>query len=252
MILNKYKSISLPFLENFRTQEDYVGLSFETISASGLNGAVIHYRPQDESNRTITKEEMYLCDSGAQFLDGTTDVTRTVHFGTPSQYQKECFTRVVKGHIGLARMVFPNKLSGQMLDTMARKPLWEIGLDYMHGTGHGVGMYLNVHEGPIGISFRASPEDQGITEGMFLSNEPGYYEDGQFGIRIESIVLSKKVSTKVSIDRNIIPLFFAPPFVHIAVVIRQLMIRHRLMAMISLVHFLSITSRLLPSPACRL
>lgn len=146
---------------------------------------------------------MYLCDSGAQFLDGTTDVTRTLHFGTPSVYQKECFTRVVKGHIALGSVIFPKKITGNMLDTMARKPLWDVGLDYLHGTGHGVGMYLNVHEGPMGISPRNNPSDPGLEEGMFLSNEPGYYEDGQFGIRIESIILIQSAHTKFQMkDRS--------------------------------------------------
>lgn len=139
---------------------------------------------------------MYLCDSGAQFLDGTTDVTRTLHFGSPTSYQRECFTRVVKGHIALGAAVFPRKITGNMLDTMARKPLWDVGLDYMHGTGHGVGMYLNVHEGPMGISYRPNVNDPGLEEGMFLSNEPGYYEEGQFGIRIESIVVIRPAKTK--------------------------------------------------------
>lgn len=110
---------------------------------------MIHYRSSEETNRLITKEQVYLCDSGAQFRDGTTDVTRTVHFGTPSKYEKECFTRVAKGHIALASAIFPKKLKGLMLDSIARKALWDVGLDYLHGTGHGVGMYLNVHEGNL-------------------------------------------------------------------------------------------------------
>lgn len=185
-------------LEEFRKEQDgFVGLSFETISGSGPNGAIIHYKPADDTNRTLSKDEMFLVDSGAQFLDGTTDVTRTVHLGAPSQHQKECFTRVMKGHIALASAVFPRKLKGYLLDTLARKSLWDSGLDYLHGTGHGIGMYLNVHEGPMGISFRPHPDDPGLVEGMFLSNEPGYYEDGKFGIRIESIVLVTTAETKV-------------------------------------------------------
>lgn len=184
-------------LEEFRKgQDDYVGPSFESISASGPNGAVIHYKPSQETNRPLSKEEMYLLDCGAQFLDGTTDVTRTVHFGTPSKYQKECFTRVIKGHIALASVVFPRKTKGYSLDTLARKSLWDVGLDYMHGTGHGVGMYLNVHEGPCYIGYSAHPDDPGLMEGMFLSNEPGFYQDGQFGIRIESIVVVEKAETQ--------------------------------------------------------
>jgi Xaa-Pro aminopeptidase len=146
---------------------------------------------------------MYLCDSGAQYRDGTTDVTRTVHFGTPSNFEKECFTRVVKGHIALATSIFPQLLKGQMLDTCARKALWDVGLDYLHGTGHGVGMFLNVHEGPMGIGSRPQPDDQGLVEGMILSNEPGFYEEDKFGIRIESLVLVKKAETKVYFHFNI-------------------------------------------------
>ncbi|KAI1305957.1 Xaa-Pro aminopeptidase 1 [Halotydeus destructor] len=184
-------------LEEFRkTQEDYMGLSFDTISSSGPNGAIIHYSPTEATNRVITKDEMFLCDSGGQYCDGTTDVTRTMHFGAPSDYQKECFTRVVKGHIALARQVFPNKTTGNRLDAIARQHLWQVGLDYGHGTGHGVGMYLNVHEGPTSIGFRPAPDDPGLQEGMILSNEPGYYEDGSFGIRIESLVAVEKAESK--------------------------------------------------------
>jgi len=176
-------------LEQFRRQqENFVGLSFDTISSVGPNGAIIHYRPSPETARRITKTELYLLDSGAQYLDGTTDVTRTVHLGTPSQHQKDCFTRVLKGMIGLAASVFPNKTKGHCLDSWARKYLWEVGLDYMHGTGHGVGSYLNVHEGPCGISWRVYPNDPGLQAGMILSDEPGYYEEGAFGIRIETLV----------------------------------------------------------------
>ncbi|XP_067012527.2 xaa-Pro aminopeptidase ApepP isoform X2 [Anabrus simplex] len=176
-------------LEEFRKeQEDFVGLSFETISSSGPNGAIIHYSPSPETDRAITSKELYLCDSGGQYYDGTTDVTRTIHFGVPSQYEKECFTRVFKGQHQLGTAVFPSKIKGNCLDTLARKYLWDVGLDYRHGTGHGIGHYLNVHEGPMGISWRVYPDDPGLQEGMCLSNEPGYYEDGKFGIRLENIV----------------------------------------------------------------
>jgi Xaa-Pro aminopeptidase len=188
---------------SYRAQEDYIGPSFETISASGPNAAIIHYRSNEETNRPISSDEMYLCDSGAQYRDGTTDVTRTVHFGTPSNFEKECFTRVVKGHIALATSIFPQLLKGQMLDTCARKALWDVGLDYLHGTGHGVGMFLNVHEGPMGISYRPQPDDQGLVEGMILSNEPGFYEEDKFGIRIENLVLVKRADTKVYFHFNI-------------------------------------------------
>lgn len=184
-------------LREFRSMmSHFVGLSFETISSVGSNAAVIHYRPSEETNRAITKDEIYLVDSGAQYKDGTTDVTRTLHFGSPTAFERECFTRVLKGHIGLANAVFPSKLVGNYLDTLARQHLWEVGLDYVHGTGHGVGSFLNVHEGPIGISWRHIPSDPGLEENMVLSNEPGYYEDGKFGIRIENLVRVVKAETE--------------------------------------------------------
>lgn len=179
-----------------KDQEDYVSLSFTTISSTGEHGAVIHYKPTEETDRVLTTEELYLCDSGAQYRDGTTDVTRTIHFGTPSDFEKECFTRVLKGHINLSSVVFPNGVKGHSLDTLARTALWEAGLDYMHGTGHGVGSFLNVHEGPCGISSRVSLTDVALEEGMVLSDEPGYYEDGKFGVRIENLVVVKKAKTK--------------------------------------------------------
>ncbi|RZF34173.1 hypothetical protein LSTR_LSTR003583 [Laodelphax striatellus] len=175
-------------LEFRKEQDEFVGPSFETISSAGPNAAIIHYSPTVESDRRITTDEIYLCDSGGQYKDGTTDVTRTLHFGTPSQFEKECFTRVYKGQIAIATSVFPRKIKGMLLDPRARKALWDIGLDYNHGTGHGVGSYLCVHEGPMGISWRVYPDDPGLQEGMFLSNEPGYYENGKFGIRLEDII----------------------------------------------------------------
>jgi len=176
-------------LEEFRReQESFVGLSFPTISSAGPNGAIIHYRPEADSDREITKEEIYLCDSGAQYRDGTTDVTRTLSFGTPSAFQKECYTRVLKGQLGLCRAIFPNKTKGNVLDVIARQHLWNVGLNYLHGTGHGIGSFLNVHEGPMGISFKPFPHDPGLQQNMFLSDEPGYYEDEKFGIRLEDIV----------------------------------------------------------------
>lgn len=177
-------------LEEFRSkQEDFVGLSFPTINGSGPNGAIIHYRPSKETDREITTTELYLCDSGAQFKDGTTDVTRTMHFGTPSDFEKDCFTRVLKGQLRLGNAIFPSKIKGSSLDVFARQYLWDVGLDYMHGTSHGIGAYLNVHEGPMGISIvRHFPDDPGLEPHMFLSNEPGFYENGKFGIRLEDIV----------------------------------------------------------------
>ncbi|ALC44134.1 ApepP [Drosophila busckii] len=176
-------------LESFRsTKDNYMGLSFSTISASGPNGSVIHYHPEKETNRSINDKEVYLCDSGAQYLDGTTDVTRTLHFGNPTDFQKEAYTRVLKGQLTLGSTVFPTLIKGHFLDALARKSLWDVGLDYGHGTGHGVGHFLNVHEGPMGIGFRLMPDDPGLQPNMFISNEPGYYQDGEFGIRIEDIV----------------------------------------------------------------
>jgi Xaa-Pro aminopeptidase len=139
-------------LEQIRSRnEKFMGLSFGTINGSGPNGSIIHYHPKNETNREINDKEMYLCDSGAQYLDGTTDVTRTWHFGQPSDYERECFTRVFKGQWQMGTLVFPNKTKGRALDSLARKYLWDYGLDYGHGTGHGIGSFLNVHEGPMGI-----------------------------------------------------------------------------------------------------
>lgn len=191
------------YLENCRkVQERYVGLSFPSISSSGPNGAIIHYHPSEETRRPISKSELYLIDSGAQYLDGTTDVTRTVHFGDPTEKQRECFTRVLKGHIQLAMAIFPRSTKGNSLDSFARHSLWSQGLNYLHGTGHGVGMFLNVHEGPSSISPKGSPDDPGLEAGQILSNEPGYYEDGQFGIRIESLVVTRKAETKYNFNNT--------------------------------------------------
>ncbi|KAK4337217.1 hypothetical protein RND71_043316 [Anisodus tanguticus] len=190
-------SAAKKLLELRKEQENFVQSSFETISSSGPNGATIHYTPTESSDRLLSVEEMYLCDSGAQYLDGTTDVTRTLHFGVPSENEKQFFTRVVKGHINLANCIFPEGAKGSQLDILARKALWEVGLDYLHGTGHGVGCYLNVHEGPIGISYASKPSEPGLKEGMILSNEPGYYEKDKFGIRIESLVVVSKKETQI-------------------------------------------------------
>ncbi|KAJ2692344.1 hypothetical protein H4218_006363, partial [Coemansia sp. IMI 209128] len=179
-----------------RAQEHCVGLSFDTISSVGPNGAVIHYSPKRGSDALLDVNKMYLCDSGGQYLDGTTDVTRTYHFGTPSAWERECFTRVLKGHIALDRAVFPSGTSGYALDPLARLPLWELGLDYRHGTGHGVGSFLNVHEGPQGVGMRMNYLSAGFQHGMTITNEPGYYEDGSFGIRIENTCLVVKTETK--------------------------------------------------------
>ena len=168
-------------------QKDFKGKSFDTISAVGANAAIIHYKPEESTAATINTNEIYLCDSGGQYLDGTTDVTRTLHFGTPSDFEKQCFTLVLKGNINLDQAVFPKGVNGYQLDAIARMPLWSKGLDYRHGTGHGVGHFLNVHEGPHGIGSRSTYSQVALQEGMIVSNEPGYYEDGKFGIRIENI-----------------------------------------------------------------
>ncbi|KAG1939871.1 xaa-Pro aminopeptidase 1 isoform X1 [Pimephales promelas] len=195
--------------EEFRSQQkDFVGLSFPTISSVGPNGAIIHYRPLPETNRTLSLNEVYLIDSGAQYKDGTTDVTRTVHFGTPSDYEKECFTYVLKGHIAVSAAVFPNGTKGHLLDSFARAALWDSGLDYLHGTGHGVGCFLNVHEGPCGISYKTFA-DEPLEAGMIVSDEPGYYEDGSFGIRLENVVLVVPAKTRYNY-RNRGSLTFEP------------------------------------------
>lgn len=162
-------------------------LSFETISAFGAHGAIIHYGVTPQSSIPLKREGLYLLDSGGQYLTGTTDVTRTIALGTPTSEQKDRYTRVLKGHIALAQAIFPDGTTGAQLDILARQFLWEVGCDYDHGTGHGVGSYLSVHEGPQGISKRAS--NAPLKPGMILSNEPGYYKEGDYGIRIESLVI---------------------------------------------------------------
>ncbi|WP_333795506.1 aminopeptidase P family protein [Hyphomicrobium sp.] len=161
-------------------------ISFDTISGSGPNGAIVHYRVTEASNRRLQPGELFLIDSGAQYLEGTTDITRTVAIGTPSPEMRERFTLVLKGHIAIATARFPKGTRGLDLDPFARRALWEHGLDYDHGTGHGVGSYLSVHEGPQSIS-RAGMAV--IEPGMIISNEPGYYKEGAYGIRIENLVL---------------------------------------------------------------
>jgi len=166
--------------------EHYRGPSFDTISGAGSNGAIVHYRVTAESNRTLESGTLYLVDSGGQYLDGTTDVTRTVAIGPPEPEHRDRFTRVLRGHIALATARFPRGTSGAQLDTLARQFLWQAGLDYDHGTGHGVGHYLNVHEGPQRISRMGSAA--ALAPGMVVSNEPGYYKTGAYGIRIENLV----------------------------------------------------------------
>lgn len=167
-------------------QADFQESSFDTIAGSGEHGAIVHYRATEESNKVLARDTLFLLDSGGQYLDGTTDVTRTTVVGTPSAEQKRRFTQVLQGHIALGSASFPKGVSGQNLDALARAPLWAEGLDYAHGTGHGVGAYLGVHEGPQGIHARSTVP---LEPGMVLSNEPGFYKEGEYGIRIENLVV---------------------------------------------------------------
>jgi len=175
-------------LEEFRRGGEFFrDLSFPTISGAGANGAIVHYHASAKTERVLEPGTLYLVDSGAQYLDGTTDVTRTVAIGTPQPEMRDRFTRVLKGHIALALCRFPKGTTGSQLDALARSALWQAGLDYDHGTGHGVGSYLGVHEGPQRISKVASA--QALLPGMIVSNEPGYYKTAAYGIRIENLVL---------------------------------------------------------------
>lgn len=167
-------------------------LSFDTISATGAHGAIPHYRVTPESSLAIEPGQLYLIDSGGQYADGTTDLTRVVPIGAPTAEMRDRFTRVLKGHIALATAVFPRGTAGVQLDTLARRPLWEAGLDFAHGTGHGVGSYLSVHEGPARIakpSYPGGGPNEPLLPGMILSNEPGYYKTGAYGMRIENLLL---------------------------------------------------------------
>ncbi|KAL0020575.1 hypothetical protein WJX77_005157 [Trebouxia sp. C0004] len=175
-------------------QPGFIEASFPTIAGAGGNGAIIHYRAEKGSCKKVDKDTLLLLDSGGQYDCGTTDVTRTMHFGTPTDHQKMCFTRVLQGHIGLDQAIFPEGTPGLALDTLARAPLWSLGLNYRHGTGHGVGAALNVHEGPHSISTRLWVT-QPLMAGMIVSNEPGYYEDNAFGIRIENLLHIREADT---------------------------------------------------------
>ncbi len=200
-----------------REGEHFRDLSFSTISGAGSNGAIVHYRASPKTEKVLEPGSLYLVDSGAQYLDGTTDVTRTIAVGTPSAEMKDRFTRVLKGHIALATTRFPKGTTGSQLDVLARHSLWQAGLDFDHGTGHGVGSYLAVHEGPQRIS--KVPNTQALMPGMIVSNEPGYYKTGAYGIRIENLVvvqpctdlpdaeremLSFETLTLAPIDRNLV------------------------------------------------
>ena len=173
-------------LESYRAATNLLhDISFDTISGSGPHGAVVHYRVTETSNRPLDCDSLLLIDSGAQYQDGTTDITRTLPIGTPSQEMRQAFTRVLRGMIAISQLRFPEGLAGRDIDAIARAPLWAAGQDYDHGTGHGVGSFLSVHEGPQRLS-RAG--DVPLQPGMILSNEPGYYRPGAFGIRIENLI----------------------------------------------------------------
>ncbi|HKF73566.1 MAG TPA: aminopeptidase P family protein [Stellaceae bacterium] len=204
-------------LEAFRRQgENFRDLSFDTISGAGSNGAIVHYHATPKTEKTLEPGTLYLVDSGGQYLDGTTDVTRTMAIGAPSAEMRDRFTRVLKGHIALAMCRFPKGTTGSQLDALARHALWQVGLDFDHGTGHGVGSYLNVHEGPHRIS--KIPNTQPLLPGMIVSDEPGYYKTGAYGIRIENLVvvtpspladaerelLGFETLTLAPIDRNLV------------------------------------------------
>jgi len=184
-----------------------VGDSFPTISSTGANAAIIHYQAAHGACSDIAADAVYLCDTGGQYLDGTTDITRTVHFGTPTEDERRAYTRVLQGHVDLAAAIFPAGTPGLMLEMLSRAPLWQDGLNFLHGTGHGMGAYLNVHEGPAGIGGGAAHISQcsearrrmylhPIEEGFYLSDEPGFYREGAFGIRIESDLVVQLAATR--------------------------------------------------------
>lgn len=178
-------------LRAFRAEQAlFRDLSFDTISGSGPNGAIVHYRVTSDTNRVIRPGDLYLVDSGAQYLDGTTDITRTIAVGDPGDAARDRFTRVLRAHIALATARFPPGTTGDRLDAIARAPLWRAGVDFDHGTGHGVGSFLGVHEGPQTISGRSSSVP--LEPGMIVSNEPGYYRQGEYGIRLENLVVVRE------------------------------------------------------------
>ena len=196
-------------LEFRKKNKNFKSLSFPTISGTGPNAAIIHYKANKKTNRTLKHGDLYLVDSGGQYNFGTTDVTRTVSLNNKEKRIKNIFTRVLKGHIAVASYKLKKSTCGSILDSVARKPLNKINLDYAHGTGHGVGYFLNVHEGPQAISKGNKVK---FKEGMIISNEPGYYENGKFGIRIENLLTVKKINnsykfkdlTLVPIDKSLI------------------------------------------------
>lgn len=185
-------------LEGFRRATNALkDISFETICGAGPNGAIMHYRVSTDSDRPFREGEIVVIDSGGQYVDGTTDITRTIAVGTPGAEERDCFTRVLQGMIAMSRLRWPKGVAGSHLDAIARYPLWLAHQDYNHGTGHGVGAYLSVHEGPAGLSRRY---DLPLEAGMILSNEPGYYREGAFGIRIENLILVEKAEVPTGGD----------------------------------------------------
>lgn len=201
-------------LERFRVEAGAIDISFDTICGAGPNGAIVHYRVTEATNRTIRPGELLLLDSGGQYPDGTTDITRTIATGPASEVARDAYTRVLQGMIGLSRLRFPRGMAGRDIEAVARAPLWTAGLDFDHGTGHGVGAALCVHEGPLRISRRS---ELPLEPGMIFSNEPGYYREGEWGIRIENLIavepapspdgrdmLGFETLTLVPIDRRLI------------------------------------------------
>ena len=185
-------------LEKFRKKnKEYLFPSFNTIAGSGKNGAIVHYRAKKKNSKIINKKDIFLCDSGGQYKYGTTDVTRTLCFSKQKQHIKNIFTKVLKGHIAVVTSNLKQYYNGKLIDIRARKSLRKHGLDYEHGTGHGVGFFLNVHEGPQAISKFNKIK---LKEGMILSNEPGFYKKGKFGIRIENLIYIKKYNNKLSFE----------------------------------------------------
>lgn len=189
------KEIDIPAkLVEFRSQqENFVGESFDTISGYGPNGAIVHYHVSPESSLDIKPEGFLLIDSGAQYYNGTTDITRTVALGPISEQMKKDYTMVLKGHISIATAIYPQGTRGSQIDILARKALWDNGLNYLHGTGHGIGYFLNVHEGPQNIRMNENPTT--LQPGMVTSNEPGLYRANAYGIRIENVVLTQPEMT---------------------------------------------------------
>ncbi len=215
-------------LEEFRRATGALkDLSFDSISGAGPNGAIVHYRVNTKTNRRLARGSLFLIDSGGQYLDGTTDITRTVAIGRPNKEMRERFTRVLKGHIALARVRFPKGTTGHQLDALARMSLWEAGLDYDHGTGHGVGAYLGVHEGPHRIAKFVNT--QPLEPGMIVSNEPGYYKTGAYGIRIENLQVVRPAADIEGGERPMLgfeTLTLAP--IDRALVVKKLLTRHEL------------------------